>query len=151
MSDTAKTILSKQGVLLKNHLDGGVGKGAFNQDVADKKFAAWITEKETGEEKEAKTLADKNDAIAKKQFESETNIQEDRATAILARNSALAEETAAASAVVEEVAVEEAPVAEVVAPEAKVEEAPVKEEVKAEEVPVVEAKVEESKEEKAAE
>ncbi|MFT6746049.1 MAG: small subunit ribosomal protein S16 [Glaciecola sp.] len=138
MSDTAKTILSKQGVLLKNHLDGGVVKGALKQDAADKKFADWISNKETGEEKEAKAIADKQDVEAKKLFESETKIKEERAAVILAKNSALAEETAAAEveanaeAVVEEVA----PVAE----EAKAEETPVKEEVKEE---VAEVKAEE--------
>jgi small subunit ribosomal protein S16 len=158
MSDTAKTILSKEGVLLKNHLDGGVKKGAFKQDAADKKFAAWISDKETGEEKAAKAVADKQDAEDKKQFESETKIKEERAAAILAKNSALAEETVKAeetaddtpvAEATEEVEATEAIVEEVVAEEvvveakkkAKVEE--VKEEVKAEAKEEVEQKKEE--------
>lgn len=132
MSDTAKTILSKEGVLLKNHLDGGVTKGAFKQEESDKKFAAWKTEKESGADKAAKSLADKEDAEAKKQLEAETKIKEERAAAILAKNSALAEEAAA-----------EAAPAEASADEA---EAPVAEEAKEEVVePVAEDKKEEEK------
>ncbi len=128
MSDTAKTILSKEGVLLKNHLDGGVTKGAFKQEESDKKFAAWKTEKESGADKAAKSLADKQDAEAKKQLEAETKIKEERAAAILAKNSALAEEAAAEASADEA----EAPVAE----EAKEEVAePVAEDKKEEEKP----------------
>ncbi|MFT6715539.1 MAG: small subunit ribosomal protein S16 [Saprospiraceae bacterium] len=149
MSDTAKTILSKEGVLLKNHLDGGVTKGAFKQDAADKKFAAWINDKESGADKEAKAIADKAGAEAKKLLESETKIKEDRAAAIVAKNSQLAEEAAAAAAPVVEEIVEEAP-AEVeaeVAPEPAVEEAPKVEEKEEVAAPVEEVKVEEKKEE----
>ena len=45
ISDTARSILSKEGVLLRNHLDGGVRKGALSQEEADTKFEAWKKEK----------------------------------------------------------------------------------------------------------
>jgi len=127
MSDTAKSILSKEGVLLKNHLDGGVKKGAFKQDAAEKKFAAWLTDKEADADKEAKAIADKNESEAKKLLEAETKIKEDRAAVILAKNSPLVEEVA-----------EETPAAEVT------EEAPV-EAAATEEAPAVEEKKEEEK------
>ena len=44
-SDTARTLLSYRGVMLKHHLNGGVKKGAFTQEDADKKFSAWLEEK----------------------------------------------------------------------------------------------------------
>jgi len=44
-SDTARTLLSYRGVMIKHHLNGGVKKGAFTQEDADKKFAAWLEEK----------------------------------------------------------------------------------------------------------
>ena len=44
-TDTAKNILSYKGALLKNHLAGGVRKGALTQEQADAKFAAWLEEK----------------------------------------------------------------------------------------------------------
>ena len=45
-SDTARNIISIQGVLLKNHLLNGVKKGAMNQEDADKKFDNWISERD---------------------------------------------------------------------------------------------------------
>jgi small subunit ribosomal protein S16 len=42
---TAKNILSYKGVLLKNHLAGGVRKGALTEEQAEEKFNAWVEEK----------------------------------------------------------------------------------------------------------
>lgn len=46
-TDTAKNILSYKGIMMRHHLNGGVRKGAFTQEEADKKFEDWMTEKET--------------------------------------------------------------------------------------------------------
>ena len=46
-TDTAKAILSYKGAMLKNHLIGGIRKGALTQEQADAKFAAWLEEKAT--------------------------------------------------------------------------------------------------------
>ena len=40
-TDTARTILSYKGALLKNHLAGGVKKGALTEEQAEAKFTAW--------------------------------------------------------------------------------------------------------------
>ena len=45
-TDTARAILSYKGVLLKKHLAGGVKKGALTEEEAEKKFEAWLEEKE---------------------------------------------------------------------------------------------------------
>jgi small subunit ribosomal protein S16 len=45
-SDTARTLLSYKGAMIKHHLNGGVRKGALTQDEADKKFTAWLEEKQ---------------------------------------------------------------------------------------------------------
>ncbi|MBJ6369140.1 30S ribosomal protein S16 [Snuella sedimenti] len=45
-TDTAKAILSYKGALLKNHLTGGVKKGALTEEQAEAKFNAWLEEKE---------------------------------------------------------------------------------------------------------
>ncbi|WP_298474380.1 30S ribosomal protein S16 [uncultured Maribacter sp.] len=45
-TDTARAILSHKGVMLKNHLAGGVRKGALTEEQAEEKFAAWSAEKE---------------------------------------------------------------------------------------------------------
>ena len=44
-TDTAKNILSYKGAMLKNHLVGGIRKGALTQEQADVKFAAWLEQK----------------------------------------------------------------------------------------------------------
>jgi small subunit ribosomal protein S16 len=59
-TDTARAILSYKGALLKNHLVGGVRKGALTEEQAEEKFKAWV------EEKEGKVDA-KKDALTKEQ------------------------------------------------------------------------------------
>lgn len=44
-TDTAKAILSYKGALLKNHLAGGVRKGALTEEQAEAKFQAWVDAK----------------------------------------------------------------------------------------------------------
>ena len=46
-TNTARTLLSYRGVMLKHHLNKGVLKGALKQEKADEKFQAWLTEKES--------------------------------------------------------------------------------------------------------
>ncbi|CAG5083248.1 30S ribosomal protein S16 [Parvicella tangerina] len=45
-TDTCRAILSYKGVMYKNHLNKGVTKGALSQEDADKKFEAWLAEKD---------------------------------------------------------------------------------------------------------
>ena len=45
-SDTARTLLSYKGAMIKHHLNGGVRKGAFTQEEAEKKFTVWLEEKQ---------------------------------------------------------------------------------------------------------
>ena len=118
-TDTAKAILSYKGAMLKNHLVGGIRKGALTQEQADAKFAAWVEEKAT-------KVSDKEAGLSKTQSEAKAKALE----AEKAVNDARIE---AAKPVVEEaVVVEEAAVVEeaVVADEAvDAEEAVVIEEV----------------------
>ncbi|MGJ8591893.1 MAG: 30S ribosomal protein S16 [Aquaticitalea sp.] len=44
-TDTARAILSYKGALMKNHLAGGVRKGALTEEQAESKFNAWLDEK----------------------------------------------------------------------------------------------------------
>ena len=46
MTNTARAILSYKGVLFKNHLLRGVKKGALTEADVEKKFEAWLKEKE---------------------------------------------------------------------------------------------------------
>lgn len=45
-TDTCRAILSYKGVMYRNHLKGGIAKGALTQEQADAKFAKWEIEKE---------------------------------------------------------------------------------------------------------
>lgn len=125
LSDTARSILSKEGVLLKNHLDGGVRKGALSQEDADKKFETWLKEK--GSKLDAAVKAAAN-ALAKEKKEAlaaETKVKEEReaaAAAKLAEEQAAEEQAAEVEAVAEESNTEES-VEEVVAEETTEEEA----------------------------
>ncbi|MCA0152099.1 30S ribosomal protein S16 [Winogradskyella vincentii] len=63
-TDTARAILSYKGALLKNHLAGGVKKGALTEEQAESKFNAWLEEKATKVQAKADGLS-KADAEAK--------------------------------------------------------------------------------------
>ena len=114
-----RRILSYEGILLRNHLDGGVAKGALTQEQADAKWNAWKAERDA--KIEAKKTGLKNDAIAKAKAAKaeETKVNEARAEAIAKKAAELAAQQAAAQA-----AAEETPTEETAAEEAPVEEAP---------------------------
>ena len=44
-SDTVRNILSREGVLMKKHLLGGVAKGAFTEEEAERRYEEWIANK----------------------------------------------------------------------------------------------------------
>ncbi|WP_457616563.1 30S ribosomal protein S16 [Lutibacter sp.] len=80
-TDTAKAILSYKGAMLKNHLVGGVRKGALTEEQAEEKFQAWVADKEA-------KIAAKRDGLAKeksdaksKALEAEAKINEERLAA----------------------------------------------------------------------
>ena len=124
-TDTAKSILSYKGILLKNHLVGGVRKGALTEEQAEAKFQAWIEDKSTKIDAKKSDLEKAVDAEKAKIFEAEKAANEAR--------------IAAAVPVVEEVIEEAAPIVEEAAAEEVVaEEAPATEEVVAEEAPATE-------------
>src|SRR5690606_16450901 len=130
-TDTVKAMLSYRGVMLKKHLQIGVLKGAITQEVADAKFEAWSTEKDTKIAGKAEGITAAKADVRKKAFDAETAKNQARLDAIKAREDEQKALLAAAEAannpapapVAEETpAVEEAAVAENEAP--KVEEAP---------------------------
>ena len=110
-TDTAKTILSYKGAMLKNHLVGGVRKGALTEEQAEEKFQAWL------EEKSGK-VASKEENVAKAKSEAKAKALEAEKAVNEARVAAAVEE-AAPEVVEEEVAEEATP--EVVAEEAATE------------------------------
>jgi small subunit ribosomal protein S16 len=98
-TDSVRTILSKEGVLLRKHLQVGVNKGAITQEEADKKYDAWRQERISKLEKMA---ADKAQAKADEQSRIEAEILK------LREAEKKAEEEAKANAIAEAKAAEEA-------------------------------------------
>jgi small subunit ribosomal protein S16 len=127
-TDTARTLMSYKGIMLRHHLNGGVRKGALTQEEADKKLAAWLEEKDAKIQAKKEGLT-KEEADAKaKRLATEKAVSDKRLAdaAAAEADAAIAEEAAAA----EEAAPVEAAAAEETAPV---------EAVKAEETAPVEA------------
>jgi small subunit ribosomal protein S16 len=70
-TDTVRSILSEEGVLLKKHLLGGVKKGAFNEEEVEKRFGAWKAEKENKVSKSKEQLAAEKKAAEKVRVDAE--------------------------------------------------------------------------------
>lgn len=126
-SDTVRRILSYKGVLMKKHLLEGVKKGAFNEEEAEKRFKAWLAEKEAKISSKVSNLELAQRETDKARLEAERKVKEQKAQELAKKFAAEAE---AAKAAQEAEKAEEA--------EAKAEEK-------------VEAKVEEKAEEEKAE
>ena len=144
-SDTARNLLSDEGVMLKNHLVNGVRKGALTEEQVAEKFEAWVKEKEGKKEAllnnlkqqqnkaKAAALAAEQEVSAKRKAAAEEALAEE--TTEEAPVEAAAEETPASEETTEEAAVE-------TAAEETTEEAPV--EAVAEEAPAAEEATEEA-------
>jgi len=78
-SETVRSILSTQGVMLKYHLIRGVDKGALTMEQVEAKFEAWLKEKAAKIEavKKDKELSKKE--LNKKRLEEERKVSEARA------------------------------------------------------------------------
>ncbi len=161
-TDTCRAILSYKGVMLKKHLLDGVKKGAFDEAEAEKRFQAWLKEKEGKIDSKIARLEKSAEDAKTRRLEAEKEVSDKRAAEIAQRRQELAEKEAKAAdgdsgepeevaeevAADEAVAVEEAPVAEAPAEETPAEEVPAEEapveEAPAEETPVAEAPAEET-------
>lgn len=97
-TDTVRAILSYKGVLYKKHLLGGVKKGAFTEEEADRRFEAWMNEKSGKIESKKTQLSTEADSERKKQLEAEAKVNADRAAALAAKNAAEAAAKAEAEA-----------------------------------------------------
>ena len=77
-TDTARAILSYKGALLKNHLAGGVRKGALTEEQAEEKFNAWLESKEGKVEAKKEILTKEQEATRAKALEAEKAVNEKR-------------------------------------------------------------------------
>ena len=124
-TDTARMILSREGVCLKKHLLEGVKKGAFDEAKAEEKALQQVKDAER----------EKSKANVKARLDAETEVNKAKAEALakkraeIAAAKAQAEAEAAAAAAAAEAEAEaakaaEAPAAEAAAPEAEAAPAP---------------------------
>jgi len=104
-SDTAGSILRKEGVLYMKHLLTGVRKGSFDMASAEQKFNDWKSKKASSIASEISSLSSSKEAEAKKRLEAEVKANKSRLEKI-AKKSEVANAEAQEEA--SEVATEEA-------------------------------------------
>jgi|ERR1035437_2447647 small subunit ribosomal protein S16 len=105
-TETMRAILSYKGILLKNHLDKGVKKGALTQEKADEKFNEWTSVKEGKINEKRNSLSTSSVKDIEDRLAAETKIREAKADEVAKKRAAAHAKTIA----VEDIA--EAPVAE---------------------------------------
>lgn len=108
-TDTARSVLSHEGIMYRKHLQVGVNKGAITQEQADEKFTAWKEGKENRKTTAADTKTQTKEQARAARLEAEKKVNEARAEAIAKKNKveepvaeAPAEEAPAADASAEE-------------------------------------------------
>ncbi len=97
-TDTARAILSYKGVMMKNHLAGGVRKGALTEEQAEEKFNAWLENKGKTVDAKKATLADAKTKAAADALAAEKATNEAR----IAANAPVVEEVAPEAVAVSE-------------------------------------------------
>ncbi len=105
-TDTVRSLLSKEGVMLMKHLRIGVKKGAFTEEEAQKRFDAWKADrtKVADAAKAKKNAAAAEDAKKRFEAEAEKNRQKGEAVAKKKAEKLAAEEAAAKEALEAETA-----------------------------------------------
>ncbi|MCM1066054.1 MAG: 30S ribosomal protein S16 [Muribaculaceae bacterium] len=112
-TDTVRSILSNEGVLLMNHLNGGVKKGAFDQAEAERRFNAWKAKKDAKVNADKTSMASKRELEAKQRLEAEAAVNKAKAELVAKKKAEAAAAAAAAEAEAAPAAEEsEAPAAE---------------------------------------
>jgi small subunit ribosomal protein S16 len=89
-SDVVRAMLSYRGIMMKRHLQIGVGKGAITQEQADQKLASWKTENENKIQSKRENLAKSKADKAKARRDAESKVREARAEAIRKKQEAAA-------------------------------------------------------------
>ena len=112
-TDTVRNILSREGVLLKKHLNRGVKKGAFSAEVDEQKFEAWKKEKQAALSAKISSLSQAEKALFKQRLEEEKEVYKAKADALAKKKADLLQaQVDAAAAEAAEAAETEAKAAE---------------------------------------
>ena len=91
-SDTAKSILSYKGILMKKHLLEGVRKGAFNEEEAEKRFSTWMETKNQQVADKSASVLKANETVKKTALDAEKVKNEARSAELASRNLVVTEE-----------------------------------------------------------
>ena len=105
-TDTVRRILSQEGVLMMKHLQGGVKKGAFSAEEAQRRFDAWKQAKEASVNSVKAKLADSKKQAENQRLEEEKAKNQAKAELVAQKKAELAAAEAAKQA--EEAAAENA-------------------------------------------
>ena len=98
-TDTVRSILSKEGVMLMKHLRGGVKKGAFTEEEAQKKFEAWKADRQKAIDAKKANINAKKAEDVKARLEAEMAVNKKKAEAVARKKAeAIAAQEAAAKA-----------------------------------------------------
>ncbi len=87
-TDTARSILSREGVMMMDHLLRGVKKGAHSEEEAKEKFQTWLKEKTAKVEQVAKDAELSEKELKKKRLEEERKISDARAETLAKKRAA---------------------------------------------------------------
>jgi len=109
-TDTVRAILSYKGALLKNHLAGGVRKGALTEEQAEAKFNEWLETKKGSIDHKKATLSEAQEKLKAEKLVAEKAVSDKRAADAAAAAAPVAEEVEEVEAVAE-TETEEAPAA----------------------------------------
>lgn len=110
-TETVRNLLSREGVLLMKHLQGGIKKGAFDEAQAQSKFEAWSKERDAKLGRVSESVKAARLAASKLALEAEQEANKAKAQLVAEKRKAQAEAEALANAP-EETAEEAAPEAE---------------------------------------
>ncbi|MDE6304191.1 MAG: 30S ribosomal protein S16, partial [Paramuribaculum sp.] len=97
-TDTVRTILSNEGVLLMKHLQGGVKKGAFDEAEAQRRFDAWKQKKQASIDALKASMADKKELAVKERLADEQAKNKAKAELVAKKRAEKAAAEAAAQA-----------------------------------------------------
>lgn len=97
-TDTVRNILSREGVMLMKHLQGGVKKGAFTEEEAQKRFEAWKAEKTAKLDSVRNKVVEAKKESAKQRLSEEAKKNEAKAEAVAKKKAEIAAAKAEAEA-----------------------------------------------------
>lgn len=93
-TDTARSLLSAKGVLMKKHLLEGVKKGAFDEAEAERRFQLWLDEKAAKAQAKKEQLDSKKSQAEKEKLAQEAKVNAARAEKIAKKKAEQAAEVA---------------------------------------------------------